>query len=115
MFLWEYRPAAAMTPAAARTAWRHKEIDIIIDVRSEPEWRHGHFVDSTHIPLQELQRRLLHHVTDREERILFICATGRRASRAAAIAEDLGYTRVAYMVGGDWQELQKTPQPVLNV
>jgi rhodanese-related sulfurtransferase len=115
MFLWEYRPAAAMTPAGARAAWRHKEIDIIIDVRSEPEWRHGHFVNSTHIPMHDLQRELPRRVSEHDERILVLCATGRRASRAAASAQDLGYTRVSYMTGGDWQEFQKTPQPILNV
>lgn len=115
MFLWEYRPAAALNSREARAAYRHKEIDTIIDVRSDAEWRHGHFVDSVHIPLQALQRELPHRVSDRDARILFICATGRRASRAAAIATDLGYTRVSYMTGGDWQEFQKTPQPILNV
>lgn len=115
LFLWEYRPAAAMNPAQARAAWRHQELDVIVDVRSPAEWADGHFTDSVHIPLAALQQELPRRVSDRSSRILFICATGRRASRAAAIAQDLGYTRVAYMTDGDWHELAKTPQPVLNV
>lgn len=115
MFLWEYSPASAVTPAAARAAWRNKQIDVIVDIRSPAEWQDGHFIDSLHIPLSRLQHDLPRHVEDRESRILFICATGRRASRAAAIATDLGYGHVTYMIGGDWRELQKTPQPVLNV
>lgn len=115
MFLWEYRPAAAVTPREARAGWRNHEFDVVVDVRSPAEWATGHFVHSIHIPLHALQKDLPHRVSDRGARILFICATGRRASRAAAIATDLGYTRVNYLVDGDWRELEKTPQPVLNV
>jgi phage shock protein E len=114
MFLWEYRPVAALTPREARAAYRHKEFDTIIDVRSDAEWKHGHLANSIHIPRESLQRELPRRVSDRNASLLFICATGRRAAHAATIAQDLGYNRVSYMTGGDWRELQKTPQPVLN-
>jgi rhodanese-related sulfurtransferase len=115
MFLWEYRPAEAVGTREARAGWRHHQYDVIVDVRSPAEWATGHFTDSIHIPLHDIERQLPHRVSDRTARILFICATGRRASRAAAIATDLGYTRIAYMTGGDWATFEKTPQPVLNV
>ena len=115
MFLWEYRPAEAVGTREARASWRHHQYDVVVDVRGPAEWATGHFTDYIHIPLHDLERQLPHRVSDRATRILFICATGRRASRAAAIATDLGYTRVVYMTGGDWHELEKTPQPILNV
>jgi rhodanese-related sulfurtransferase len=115
VFLWTYRPASAVTTREARAGWRNHEFDIIVDVRGNAEWATGHFIDSTSIPLHDLQRELPRRVSDRATRILFICATGRRASRAASIAIDLGYTRVTYMTGGDWHTFEKTPQPVLNV
>jgi rhodanese-related sulfurtransferase len=105
-YLYFNQPPRALTPGEAREAVRSGAFDVIIDVRSPSEWTIGHYHNAIHIPITELIHRLPHEVPDRESRILFYCRIGRRSSQAAAIATDLGYGHVSYLVGGDYTALE---------
>jgi len=115
LFFAEYRPARALTPAEARAALHDKEIDRIIDVRSAAEHAAGNLPHATHIPLNELQQHLPAEIADRSLSLLFVCQSGRRARQAAKLAQDLGYTHVSYLAGGDYHELERPVPPMLNV
>jgi len=108
-YLYFNQPPRALTPTEARDAVRSGAFDAIVDVRSPSEWTAGHYQNAIHIPLTELQHRLPHEVPDRDSRILFYCRIGRRSSQAAALATDLGYGRVSYLVGGDYADLEPRP------
>jgi phage shock protein E len=105
VYRWVFPPPEALTPAEARSAIKHKDVAIIIDVRTDEEWQQGHAHAAMHIPLSELPRRLPHEVPARDTPILFYCRTGSRAHQAATVAQDLGYSTVYYLRDGDYTDL----------
>ena len=58
VFLWYQPRAQGLYPAAARAAIKTKQIHAVVDVRSEEEWRSGHYDGAFHIPLKQLVSRL---------------------------------------------------------
>jgi phage shock protein E len=105
VYRWVFPPPEALTPAEARSAIKHKDIAIVIDVRTDQEWQQGHAHGALHIPLTDLPRRLPHEVPARDTPILFYCRTGHRASQAAQVAQELGYSTVYYLRNGDYTDL----------
>lgn len=111
LYAFVYQSPRALPPAAARVVLRNRDIDAVVDVRTDAEWSTGHYPNAIHIPLQELTRELPHSVPDRDSRILFYCRTGHRATIAARIAADLGYGRTYYLIG-DYTELEQPSHPI---
>lgn len=74
---------------------------IIVDVRTEVEYRNGHMVKSVNIPLQELNQRLreLNPLVP----IIVCCASGVRSASAKGMLERAGFK--AYN-GGSWKNLK---------
>jgi rhodanese-related sulfurtransferase len=104
------RPTATpFPPTAARAALHNNEFSAVIDVRTPAEFAAGHYPTARNIPLSALVASLPADYATRDTAILFYCTTGQRAGRAAAIATDLGYTDVAFLIGGDYTTLE---QPV---
>lgn len=93
-------PAAAREEAAAGA--------LIIDTRcAEARHRSGTIPGSVHVPLSVLYWRLDptsgHHdpaLSDRERRIILVCADGYSSSLAAATLRDLGFERATDLDGG---------------
>ncbi len=72
---------------------------LLIDVRTEAEFRRGHLIASTNIPLQVLND----HINDfkrSDKPIILICRSGARSGRAAKILKSHGIE--AYN-GGAWE------------
>jgi phage shock protein E len=107
------RAPRPLTPAAARAAVADKEFAVIIDVRSPEEYAAGHYHAARNIPLSSLVSALPRDIPDRDTPILFYCRIGRRAAQAATIAADLGYTNIAYLIGGDYTTLD-TPAKIMR-
>jgi rhodanese-related sulfurtransferase len=102
------RPAATpLPPSAARAALHNKEFAAVIDVRTPAEFAGGHYPAARSAPLSTLVATLPADYPDRDTAILFYCTTGQRAGRAAAIATDLGYTNIAFLIGGDYTTLEQ--------
>lgn len=77
-----------------------KEDDIIIlDVRSESEYKEGHLSNSILIPVDELESKAENLLKEKEQKILIYCRSGNRSSKAAEILSKLGYTNI-YDFGG---------------
>ncbi len=79
---------------------------VFLDVREPEEWQHGHIEGSVPAP-----RGLLEFFADPasprhkqqldpDGRVIVICASGARASLAAATLEAMGYGNVAILEGG---------------
>ncbi len=79
---------------------------VCLDVREGEEWQHGHIEGAIPVP-----RGLLEFVADPTSprhkevldparRVIVVCASGGRASLAAATLKTLGYTDVAVLDGG---------------
>ena len=76
---------------------------VLLDVRTEGEFREGHIAGATLIPVNELERRAPTELPDRSAVILVYCRAGVRASNAARTLAGMGYTQV-FNIGGtiDW-------------
>ena len=86
------------------TAWEVKarmdagEDLILVDVRSEDEYRNGHIDGAVSIPLNEIGYRYLE--LDPAKPIVVYCQVGARSQVACSILGRLGFPDVLNMVGG---------------
>lgn len=77
-----------------------KEEDIIIlDVRSESEYKEGHITDSILIPVDKLEDKAENILKEKDQKVLIYCRSGNRSAKAADILSKMGYTNV-YDFGG---------------
>jgi len=76
---------------------------IILDVRTEEEYKSGHIDGAILIPDYEVEAKAEEILEDKSVTILVYCRSGRRSALAAQILNDLGYTSI-YDFGGiiDW-------------
>ncbi|MEK6621782.1 MAG: rhodanese-like domain-containing protein, partial [Planctomycetota bacterium] len=70
---------------------------ILLDVRTEMEFKSGHIKGSLHIPLDALAARV--NELDRTREIITYCRAGLRASHAYRILKNAGFEKVKYMDG----------------
>jgi rhodanese-related sulfurtransferase len=75
---------------------------LILDVREPGEFRGGHIPGAVNIPLEQLPNRISE--LDKKKKVLAVCLSGGRASKAAVLLESRGY-KVKSMVEGmsKWQ------------
>ncbi len=85
----------------------HEELEgpeppVVLDVRSELEWRLGHIESSHNAPLTRLPNRLSEVPRGR---VVVTCQTGYRSSIAASVLKKHGFEGVIDLVGGmtAWQ------------
>ncbi len=77
---------------------------IIIDVRSESEFKESSIENSINIPLDELNSNL-NQIKDKNQVIITCCLSGKRSSKAKEILKSNGYKNV--FNGGGWKDLEK--------
>lgn len=68
---------------------------VILDVRTEEEYRAGHIKGAVLLPLDRLEREAEAVLPDKNDEILIYCRSGRRSAEAGIILVGLGYTKVA--------------------
>lgn len=69
---------------------------IVIDVRSDEEYKSGHIKGAINIPVDEIE-----NITyDKDDTIILYCATGVRSANAVNILADMGYTSLYNLDGG---------------
>ena len=73
------------------------------------EWAEGHYSGAYHLPLKQLVSSLPQTLSDRSKSLLFY---GDGSKRATRIAQDLGYTRVGYLVHGSYKGLEHRSPPI---
>jgi rhodanese-related sulfurtransferase len=74
---------------------------ILLDVRSEVEYRAGHAGQSINIPLENLSYEIV--TLDRNIPIITVCESGMRSSRATYILQQQGYE---VYNGGSWHRFK---------
>src|SRR5439155_27030390 len=82
--------------AAARL--REREKPLLLDVRTEGEWKTAHIDGATHIFLGFLDQRAGELPKDKP--VLTICGSGYRSSIAASILQRHGFNQVTSVAGG---------------
>ncbi|MBE6795675.1 MAG: rhodanese-like domain-containing protein [Ruminococcaceae bacterium] len=77
---------------------------VIIDARTEEEFKQGHIAGAILIPEYEIKERAEAELADKDQLILVYCRSGRRSKIASQALADLGYTNVKEFGGIiDWQ------------
>ena len=73
---------------------------ILIDVRSNQEYREGHLQGAINIPDFEIANRIQREVPKKNQLIVLYCQYGGRSKSASIIMKKLGYTNVYNLYGG---------------
>lgn len=71
---------------------------ILLDVRTEREWRERHIEGSVNLPLNRLEQGIADLTRDQD--IIVHCAAGYRASIAISLLQRSGFSRLAELTGG---------------
>lgn len=77
---------------------------LVVDVRTQEEFAEGHVCDAVLLPLDEItQDSVAAVVSDKAQKVLIYCRSGRRSALAAEAIAGMGYEKV-YDFGGiqDW-------------
>ena len=72
---------------------------VMIDVRTDEEWRAGYIEGAIHIPLSEIKKNIENYEISKDEEILLYCRSGNRSGRAKTILDELGYTNTTNIGG----------------
>ena len=70
---------------------------VLVDVRTEMEYKSGHIPGCQHIPLDKLASRS--HELDKSKEIITYCRAGLRATHAYRVLKNAGFSNVKYMDG----------------
>lgn len=71
---------------------------IVIDVRTEPEWKEGHLEGAVRIPYEKIGEEIEKAAPDKKSKIILYCRTGRRSGIALDTLKKLGYEDVTNMI-----------------
>ncbi len=79
----------------------HKTGDAaVVDVRYDPEWRSGHIIGSTHVPIGALPARLGDVPNAHGKQLVTMCAGGTRAVLAGSLLKRIGLDPAVIAEGG---------------
>lgn len=76
------------------------ESPVILDIREREEWEQGHIPGAHFIPRGFLELQVEEVVPDRDTPIVVYCAGGVRSALGALSLRQMGYRRVASLLGG---------------
>jgi rhodanese-related sulfurtransferase len=72
---------------------------LILDVRSEGEYRSGHVPGAVNVPHTQLRERLAEMEPYRERGVVLYCEVGGRAEAATRLLEGAGFEKLSQLVG----------------
>jgi rhodanese-related sulfurtransferase len=73
---------------------------ILVDIREDSEWANGHATAAMHLGKGILERDIEVKIPDKNAEIVLYCGGGYRSALSAEMAQRMGYTNVASMMGG---------------
>ena len=92
-----------ITAEEAKQIMDSEEGYIILDVRTQEEYDQGHVPGAILIPDTEIKDKAEEVLTDKDQRILVYCRSGRRSKIAVEALVELGYTNIKEFGGIiDW-------------
>jgi phage shock protein E len=91
--LGKYRLSASQ----AKQRIKNGDIRHVIDVRTDLEWKAGHYDDAIHIPIATIPKSKKLNKIPKSSTLLVYCNTGQRARRAAELLRKDGYQNVYYI------------------
>lgn len=73
---------------------------VVVDVRSDIEFKQGHIINSVHIPQNYLNDQIQRLEKHRDRPIITACKTGNDSARVGAMLLRRGFTKVYSLNGG---------------
>ena len=73
---------------------------ILIDVRSNQEYREGHLQGAINIPDFEMEKRVQREIPKKNQLIVLYCQYGGRSRSSMLIMKKMGYTNMYNLYGG---------------
>ncbi len=89
-----------ITLEAARERLTANSNAVLVDVREDNEWAKQHAADAVHLGKGILERDIEARFPDKATELIFYCGGGFRSALTADVAQKMGYTRVASLIGG---------------
>ena len=96
----------SMLNTAEATTLINRQEPVVIDVRSENEFKEGHIANAIHIPLADLKDNADKLTKHAGKPLLLYCKSGPRSDEACKILSKQGLTDLHCLNGGvlSWQE-----------
>jgi len=79
---------------------------VVLDVRTDLEYKLGHYPEAVHIPTAKLADSVESALPDKTKGVLIYCNTGQRSRYAADLLKSKGYKEVRYITGPYWSLLR---------
>jgi rhodanese-related sulfurtransferase len=97
---------APMAPAQLLQRQHAGDTPLLLDVRHADEYGSGHIAGAMNIPVEQLAARHGALGVPRDSDIVVYCQSGRRAAKAQALLQSLGYSHVRLLDGSiqGWQQ-----------
>lgn len=73
---------------------------VLLDVREDTEWNHGHAASAVHLGKGILERDLEKLFPDPNTEIIMYCGGGYRSVLTCEVAQRMGYHNVFSLIGG---------------
>jgi phage shock protein E len=90
----------------AKKAIAEGKFPLVLDVRTDMEYKLGHYPEAIHIPTAKLATELGQRLPDKTKGVLVYCNTGQRSRYAADMLKAKGYKDVRYISGPYWSLLR---------
>lgn len=110
MLLWSFfgnriRGIKEVDCIAALQLINHKNA-LVLDIREDSDYKLGHILNSTQIPLGKLDERITDLEKYKEQPIVVVCRSGNRSGVACAALGKRGFTQAYNLTGGivAWQK-----------
>ena len=78
---------------------------LVLDVRTDAEWKAGHLTEAQHWPIAQLQQSKPASVLDPDKPVLVYCKSGGRASKAGQQLVEAGFSQVYVVSPGGYSHL----------
>jgi len=97
----EVRPKITeITVEQARARLTENPKAILLDVREDREWDKGHAAQAIHLGKGVLERDIEKMIPDPNTELIMYCGGGYRSALTANVAQQMGYRKVASLIGG---------------
>lgn len=73
---------------------------ILVDVRSNQEYKEGHLQGAINIPDFEIANRVQKEITKKNQLVVLYCQYGGRSKKSMNLMKKMGYTNVYNLYGG---------------
>lgn len=73
---------------------------VLLDVRSNQEYREGHINGAINIPLSDIKKEIQKKITNKKTYIVVYCTSGIRSKKAQKILNSMGYNNVFNLACG---------------